>query len=291
MQNLTDAASRIAADNLRTAAESQLLSRVFEAANVPILFVKGLTLGRLAYGNPAIKSAVDGDVLIDPMDMSKAAACLENAGFKLIAPRHSLHRWHRSWKESVWYKSTTGVQIDLHTRLADNPRVIPGLSVYSPNQCVDIGSGITLPTLAEDELLTYLAVHGAAAGWFRLKWAADFAALLADRPANEVRHCLRRSRELGGGRTFGQALLLAHRLFSLLGADPELVGELESDRGTCGPVGLALKLIQRAPAEPTELFLGTLPIHRSQFAMLPGIGYKLEEVRRRVAQSLTRLTT
>ena len=85
--------------------------------------------------------------------------------------------------------------------------------------------------------------------------------------------------------------MLAHRLFSLLGADPQLVGELESDRGICAPVGLALKLIQRAPAEPTELFLGTLPIHRSQFAMLPGIGYKLEEVRRRVAQSLSRLTT
>lgn len=284
---LAAAARSIAAHNLRAAAECRSLLDAFEASGVPLLFVKGLTLGALAYGNPALKSAIDIDLLVDPADLDRAAICLRPTGFQLLAPRHSLHRWHRSWKESVWTKGRA-VQLDLHTRLADNPRLIPSIGVHAPRQSVGVGAGISLPTLAEDELLAYLAVHGAASGWFRLKWIADFAALLSGRSPMDIDRFYQRSQALGSGRAAGQALLVADALFGCLTMSPHLAERLNNDPAILRLSRMALALIHRAPAEPTERFLGTLPIHWSQLAIQSGAAYKLVQVRQQAAQSLTR---
>ena len=108
------------------------------------------------------------------------------------------------------------MQVDLHVAAADNPMLIPGITAYSPTQEVDIGNGIRLKTLARDELVAYLAVHGASSLWFRLKWIADFAALVDGSSGMEFRRLYMRSQELGAGRAAGQALLLADRLFGTL---------------------------------------------------------------------------
>ena len=289
-EKLARAALDTAANNLLAASESRSLLVLFEAAKVPVLFVKGLTLGTLAYGNPSFKSAIDIDLLIDPSDLDRAIKCLGEAGFEPIAPQGSLKRWHRSWKESVWRSRSSRMQLDLHTRLADNPRLIPTIDVHSATQMVDVGSGIALPTFANDELLTYLAVHGAASGWFRLKWIADFAALLSRVTGDDFSQLYDRSLVLGGGRAVGQAILLSDELFGSLGKAPEFRRRLRADAATCRLLSLALTMIDRAPCEPTERFLGTLPIHLSQFGIESGAGYKLAEFRRQAAQLMTRLT-
>jgi hypothetical protein len=285
---LAAAATSIAAQNLMAATACHSLLRAFEAASVPVLFVKGLTLAALAYGNPAVKSSIDIDLLTDPADLARAATCLRTAGFQLVAPRHSLDRWHRSWKESVW-RTANGFQLDLHTRLADNPQLIPSIGVHSPKQWVDVGAGISLPTLADEELLTYLAVHGAAAGWFRLKWISDFAAMLSARSPSEIDRFYERSQVLGGSRAAGQALLVSDVLFESLAASPHLSERLKNDPATLGLSRVALRLIGRAPAEPTDRFLGTLPIHLSQLTIGPGAAYKFAQVRQHAVQFLTRV--
>ena len=287
-EQLADAAASIAARNLRAAIECRSLLQAFEASGVRVLFVKGLTLGALAYGNPAVKSAIDIDLLIDRADLDRAAICLRTTGFELLAPRHSLDRWHRSWKESVWSKPSD-LQLDLHTRLADNPRLIPNINVHASKQWVDVGAGISLPTLANDELLAYLAVHGAAAGWFRLKWIADFAALLSVRSSAEVDGFYERSQMLGSGRAAGQSLLVADASFGSLAIPPHLSDRLKNDPATLRLSRIALSLIRRAPAEPTERFLGTLPIHLSQLAIGPGAAYKFSQIRQHATQFLTRI--
>ena len=65
-ERLKNDATVIRARNLWAAAKSGLLRQCFEQANIPLVFLKGLTLSALAYGNPLIKSAIDVDVLIDP---------------------------------------------------------------------------------------------------------------------------------------------------------------------------------------------------------------------------------
>jgi hypothetical protein len=290
---LSEAASAIAARNLHAAAECRALLDQFNEAGIALLFLKGLTLGALAYGNPALKAAIDIDALVDPADLRQAANLLHDCGYGLMAPRESandqvLYTWHRSWKESVWAKDEPPVQIDLHTRTADNRRLIPEIDVHAPWEWVEIGSGIRLPTLAKDELFSYLAVHGASSAWFRLKWISDFAALLQGETVSEIERRYRRSQELGAGRAAGQALLLADELFETLQDNAALREELERDRPTERLFRTALRLVTGEPVEPTDFRWGTLPIHRTQFLLLPGLQYKASELTRQAGRILSR---
>ena len=291
---LSAAARAVAVNNLRAAVASQQLLDCFEAERVPLLFLKGLTIGALAYGNSALKMAIDIDLLIDPPDLGKAAELLRRWGYGLAAPRASpgdriLRTWHRTWKESVWTKATPVLQIDLHTRVADNRRLLPSITVHAPRQVVEVGGGIHLPTLADDELFAYLAVHGASSAWFRLKWIADFAGFISGKSSGDLERLYRRSQELDAGRAPGQALLVADTLFGSPTGHSGLLEYLRNDPAILRLSRMALSIIHRAAAEPTERFLGTLPIHLSQFAIGPGPAYKLSQIRQHAAQFLTRI--
>lgn len=56
-QQLADDAAHIATVNLRMARESQALAERFAASEIAVLFIKGLTLEVLAYGDVATKSS------------------------------------------------------------------------------------------------------------------------------------------------------------------------------------------------------------------------------------------
>lgn len=292
-QELNSASIRVAASNLRAAHACRLLLDAFDGAGIPLLFLKGLTVGALAYGNPAIKSSIDIDLLIDPNSLREAAGLLRHCGYRLVAPSESpgdgiLHRWHRGWKESVWRNDASRLQIDLHTRTADNRRLIPAITAQSPRQTVNIGQGLELPTLADDELFAYLAVHGASSAWFRLKWIADFAGYLSPLRRGEIDRLYERSQQLGAGRAAGQALLLAHDLFGTLEENEDLRRRLSGDPSTRRLYRAALRLLTGEPVEPTARRWGTLAIHSAQLRLLPGLGYKLSEISRQAGRFIDR---
>jgi len=66
-------AQSIVATNLRIAREARALKTHFDEAGISLLFVKGLTLGALAYPNPPLKMGWDIDLLVAPEDLSQAA--------------------------------------------------------------------------------------------------------------------------------------------------------------------------------------------------------------------------
>src|SRR5688572_4574903 len=118
------------------------LKRAFDAGGVPMLFVKGISLGELAYHDISLKAGWDIDILVPPERVADAAALLEEAGFRLISPgpplgRERLTLWHGFWKESIW-RDSVGVHVELHTRLADNRALIPGIDWSSPRQDVAV---------------------------------------------------------------------------------------------------------------------------------------------------------
>ncbi len=274
-------AKAIAATNLAIAAECRGLLELFEASNKPLLFIKGLTVAALGYRSPLLKMGWDIDLLIDPGSLGVATQLLEKRGFELRLPSSlsQLHAWHASSKESVWDREGS-LFVELHTRLADNVRLIAGIDVHSPRQIVEVCPGIALPTLAEDELFAYLAVHGASSAWFRLKWISDFAALICGRSGADIERLYHRSQQLGAGRAAGQALLLANRLFGVLRSLPSLEQQLAADRPTRLLFRSALRMLAADRGEPTERRLGTFPIHWTQFLLRPGLGYKLSELLR-----------
>lgn len=284
---LADDAAEIAATNLRSAIECRGLLADFDENQIPVLFFKGLTLGALAYANASIKAGIDIDLLVAEDHCVEAARLLEGRGYELLYPRaratpERLSGWHRRQKESVWRRPAERLHLDLHTRLSDNRALLPSLGVRSPCQSVAVAAGVALPTLATDELFAYLCVHGASSAWFRLKWIADFAGFLHGRGGEELDRLYRRSQNLGAGRAAGQALLLAHALFQSLERNSPLRESLELDRANRWLRDSALRqlAIGTEPSEPTERFLGTAKIHLTQFALLPGLGFKLSELAR-----------
>lgn len=286
---LLKAAIDIATQNVKAIAECRTLRKRFEGTGAPLLFLKGMTLGALAYRNPALKAAVDIDLLVDGPDLEKSALLLRDCGYRLVEPRESandrlLYSWHRVSKESTWIKP--GLQIDLHTRTADNSRLLTGIGVRSPRQSVEVAPGIDLPTLAPDVLFAYLSVHGASSAWFRLKWLSDFAAIMDSKDPAEIARNYGRSQELGAGRAAGQGLLLADELFGTLNGNADLRDELSRDASTVRLFRAALGMITRAPVEPTARTFGTLPIHWTQLLLLPGLSFKLSELSRQAKTSL-----
>jgi hypothetical protein len=281
-------ATDIAADNLRAAVECAELRDEFAAAGVPLLFVKGLTVGALAYGRSSIKSSSDIDLLIPDSELDRSTALLLQRGYAPVIPQgagsSALHRWHQVRKESVWQKVGPGLEVDLHTRLADSRRLIPGIGIASPTQLVEIAPAIELPTLGNDELFAYLAVHGASSAWFRLKWITDLAALVARNPSAEIERLYRRSQQLGAGRAAAQALLLADHLFGTLADVPDLRRELGADRASRWLARTAFRQLAGAPepVDPTSAPFGTLAIHATQFLLLPGVAFKASELVRQV---------
>ena len=269
----------IAEQGLRAAQESARLLAAFKDADVPLLFLKGLPLAKLAFGEPFLKMSSDVDVLVLPEHVARSASLLRELGYLLELPGAygDVVRWHASRKESVW-RSKLGLVLELHSRVADQAELVPGITALSPNRTVPIAPRMSLPTLADSEQFAYLSVHGASSAWFRLKWITDFAAFLHNRSAHEIETLYERSQQLGAGRASAQALLLARRLYAVPLAE-KLAKSLNS------PVSRWLAraaMNDMLRGEPTERPFGTRTIHLTQFFLLPGLGFKFSELKRQV---------
>jgi hypothetical protein len=282
-QPIREEARRAAAEGLRMALESGRIHRAFARASLPHLFLKGQTLGVLAWGDPLLKRQIDIDLLVPQTAVGKAARLLDEHGYIQQLPDASVDPsdWHRSRKESVW-RGDDGFLIDLHTRVADNRSMLPTVTAKLAPRMVELPGGLSMPTLPEGLLLPYLAVHGASSAWFRLKWLADFAALAETIPTARLGELAEQAPRLGAGRTMVVALVLANRLFAT-----KLPTELEYDGASRRMVALALKALSDA-REPTERRLGTLAIHHSQMLMVPGSHYFLGELARKLGHLFIR---
>jgi hypothetical protein len=291
-RRIAEDAARIAASNREILAECQALADALTAREIEFLILKGLPLGVLAYGSPWFKAAVDVDLLIDDARLDDSLAVLRSCGFRREDDRpedpRALRAWHRYRKDSEWFKPGSTARVDLHTRLTDNPALIPTLGLRSPRQCVDVTETCRLCTLSKDELFAHLCVHGASSAWFRLKWVTDLAALLSSRSGDQLRHLYCRSQELGAGRAAGQALLLADELYGTLGECADLRDRLEADRWTRWLYRQALRQLagRDEPAEPTARRTGTLRIHMTQLLLLPGPAFKASEFVRQARAAL-----
>ena len=286
---LAASARSIADQGLRAAAESARLQGALLQIGIAPLFLKGLTLGKLAYGNPFLKMSMDLDLLVALADIPEACRTLKSLGYRLCIPstERDLPRWHARRKESVWYDSASGLVLELHGRLADNPRVIPNLGMGSRQQLVEIAPAIVLPTLAREELFAYLCVHGSGSGWHRLKWISDLAALLHGATEAEIAHLYRSSQSLGAGRSAGQALMLAHGLFDIpLGAALERA--LTRDRTIRCLVWIAMHylVVGEDQDDPTDRRGGTVLMHLSQLLLVPSLAGRMREIGRKLSHLL-----
>jgi hypothetical protein len=206
-----------AAFDLVLAAETAALQQRFDEAGLPALFVKGATVGVLAYGTVSIKESWDIDLLTTPESVEPALKIMEGAGYQLIFPTigsdASGPRFLRFFHEVV-LRNPRGVPVELHWRLSAKSHDLPGLDARAAHQVVDV-VGRPVKTLCDEFLISYLIAHGQQHGWSRLKWLADLNALLSQRNAEEIQSVWDQAQALGLANSASAALMLCGRLFDL----------------------------------------------------------------------------
>jgi hypothetical protein len=271
---LARGAAAIVRQALAFAHEALQLQNAFDAAGIPVTFVKGTALAVLAYGNLGIKQAWDIDMLVLPEDVRRVCGMLDGLGYVRTMPPASMAEdrffaFTEFARESLFHHRARGVFLELHWRLSDNRAQLAHVDARAGNRLVAIGPRHALRTLNDDDLFAYLCLHGAHHAWSRLKWLADVAALLGAKDLAEIERLYRKAQQDGVGRAAAQALLLCEQLFGTA-LPAGLSSEMRRDRAVRWLVSVALAEMAGDARQTDDHALGNLRIEVSHFLLADG---------------------
>jgi putative nucleotidyltransferase-like protein len=210
--------------SLAQIAELTRLSRLFAEAGIRVLTLKGVVLSAQFEGNGAQRGARDIDLLIDPGQFAEAETVLARAGYRSVehglSPRQDA-AYRRWFKDLHFVHPASGMPIELHHRLTDNPVVIPCdfAALWQEREEVCLG-GAVFATLPRRRLALYLCAHGAGHGWERLRWLVDLAMALAE--PGSVDAALQAADGAGLDAAMLHAVMLAHEWLGLPVAEHHL---------------------------------------------------------------------
>jgi hypothetical protein len=220
VREISAQATTLVHENLDTAREALRVQRLFDHADLPVLFVKGTVLAALAFGNLGLRAGQDIDLLVADEMLPEATALIFRAGYRRFDPPADISDAQLRLvmplrKDLGLVHQATGLRIELHWRLFLNRYAIADASIMASSRVVPLaGTTVGLRTLGEEDLFAYLCMHGALHWWNRLKWLADVNALLASKPQDSVERLVRAAEARGAGRAAAQALLLCRRLLA-----------------------------------------------------------------------------
>ena len=277
--SLAMAAERFHAEGLRDLAESLRIAAALDDSGIEHCFLKGAPLGTVAYGTSTLKRSWDVDLLVAPGDAVAAAADLTALGYRPVMPPRALDaeefaRWSVVSKEAEFH-SPRGATVELHWRLSDHPHLLRKVGLGDGSREVALLGHRSVRTLADAPNLAYLAVHGTAHAWFRLKWIADFNALVNSFDESERKQLLTAARHYGVGRALDTAVALAEHLFCDRPMPMTQAGAM---------AGLCL----RALDAETERQVAVLA-SRVRWQIAAGWAFRREELRLRLRGTLDRI--
>ena len=180
-------AATLVRENLAMARESLRLQRLFDDADLPVIFLKGASLAVLAFGNLGLRSGKDIDLLVSRETLPAATSLIRHAGYRRFDPpvditESQLRLLMPFRKDFGFVHQETGLRLELHWRLFANPHGMAESSIMAAPRFVPMAGGAGLRTLGDKDLFAYLCMHGALHWWNRFKWLADINAVLAATP-------------------------------------------------------------------------------------------------------------
>lgn len=189
---------------------------------------QGLVLAIEAYSDLGLFVVPNIDLLIRDRDVAPTIATLCRLGYersgRLAARQRNL--LHRLRGLETLVKRTVGTGVNLHTRLtpANLALSVDHAAFWGRVQCTKL-NGRTLATLAPEDHLLTLAVHGGNTLWWNIKSARDFAAFVASHPRLDWDALDARARAQGCRRMLLLAASLARRSFHVV--VPEAIAAAE----------------------------------------------------------------
>jgi Uncharacterised nucleotidyltransferase len=203
-------------ESLAMADEALRLQRLFNEAELPVLFVKGASLAMLAFDTVGLSSGQDIDLLVPLKALPKASAIVMEAGYRRYDPPPAISDAQLRLllplrRDFGFIHEATGIQLEVHWRLFLNPYAMAEDTLMANSRVVPLAGTRGLRTLGEEDLFAYLCMHGALHWWHRLKWLADINALLGA-PGSDVERLIGSAKARGAGRAAAQALRICQRL-------------------------------------------------------------------------------
>jgi len=165
------------------ARETVRISRAFEERGVPAIPFKGAALAALAYEDTNLRDFDDLDFVVPQARLAEAQDILSAHGYRpLSRSRESFQDAHYDEPYHVYIHETSRLLIDLQWVMAHEQFFfrLDRTDIWDRRVSLSMDGG-RVSTMASEELLIILCVHGSKHAWERLKWIVDVAALIGAR--------------------------------------------------------------------------------------------------------------
>jgi Uncharacterised nucleotidyltransferase len=210
--------SRIRSQQLFTLAMTAELFRIldeFTQAGIETILVKGPLVSLLAYGDPAVRSYVDLDLLVRHEAILQASRIMISQGFEADVPEEAI-RAGKIPGEYLFKRPGTRQIVELHTEKTFRYYPLPMriADLYARQRRITL-DGRQIPALSLEDELVLNCIHGAKHFWERLMWPADIAAIVACHPELHWERAQQAAQDVGAERMLRVALLLSESLLGV----------------------------------------------------------------------------
>jgi Uncharacterised nucleotidyltransferase len=197
---------------LRLTAELFLILGLFTSKGIGALVVKGPTLAVRAYGDPAMRSYGDLDLLVRQRDIRRATELMIDAGYAPAVPLSTIDSGEIPG-QYLFSKPDSKLMVELHNdrTLRYFPRRLPLEDFFARQVRVPL-DGRETPALSVEDELVLICIHGAKHFWERLMWIADVAALVSRQTALDWKRVADSAKAVGAERMVHTGLRLASNL-------------------------------------------------------------------------------
>ena len=210
--------------NIFIASKLAELIEHFQSAKISVISFKGATLAVSAYGNLALRTFGDADILIEPENIKPAVDILHKLGYPL--PKQITKVLKTPYGNSSIFNESLNHQksleviddrqlfaIELHWSLFSKsfPVNVSFASLWKNRTQVDI-LGKNIPQFAAEDLLLYLCIHGSRHYWCQLQWICDVAELVTANPQLDWNRTQLQANKWSCQRMFYLGLILAQNL-------------------------------------------------------------------------------
>ena len=165
--------------SLKLVAELEQLVAQFKHEGVTFRLHKGVALAQLLYGDVAARVSKDIDIVVARTDLIRAKHLLQARGYvdaKGLQPQQERLLYQQANQQN-FHQPAKAIFLELHWQFLPPYFQFSEDAFWSSPAQHSLGS-VTVPTLALEQLLVVLCIHGAVHRYSRLKWLLDIAVLL-----------------------------------------------------------------------------------------------------------------
>src|SRR3989441_10583684 len=260
--------------SLRLTAELFRLLESFASQAIGVVVVKGPVLAVEAYGDPAVRSYGDLDMLVRQRDIRRATELMSAAGYVAAVSLSAIDAG-KIPGQYLFSKPDSKLIVELHNdrTLRYFPRQLPLEEFFARQVRVKLGAR-EVPALSVEDELVLICVHGAKHFWERLMWVADVAGLVTRETGIDWGRVADLAKALGAERMLHAGLHLAT---NVLGAQMPRKAQatVKADAAAARLADQVCKWLPAAGWAPPSLFQRALFRMRMRGDFISGTAYLL----------------